>query len=172
MASVTVLGSLNVDNSVSLARFPEPGETVAAQTFEYLPGGKGLNQAVAAARMGAHVTMVGAVGADPLGQDLIRQLSPESNLDLSRVRHVNDAITGQAIVMTERGGENEIVVIAGANGTNDERSVEQGLLGLRAGDVLVCQLEIPLAAVMAGLQVAKGHGAQTILNAAPAAHVE
>jgi ribokinase len=171
MASVTVLGSLNVDTSVGLQRFPAAGETVAAHRLDYLPGGKGLNQAVAAARMGAQVRMVGAIGADWPGDELLRQLKAEPNLDISHVQHVIDTRTGQAIVMTEQSGENRIVVIAGANGAVVEAFVIEALDSLTRGDLLVCQLEIPLGVVAEGLRLASEQGAMTILNAAPAGPV-
>lgn len=163
MGKVIVVGSINVDLVVTADRFPRPGETLIGTSFARHPGGKGANQAVVAARMGARTVMIGAVGMDPSGafmQDTLAQ----TGVDTGLVRIVPDAPTGTAVI-TVAGGENSIVVVAGANAT---LTVADGSLPIESGDVVVAQLEIPSAAWCAAFRRARAVGATTILNAAPA----
>lgn len=161
---ITVFGSLNVDLLFNLDRLPSPGETVLTRKIVQLPGGKGANQATAAAKAGAPTRLVGCVGEDGLGAPVLASLEA-AGCEVSGVRTVPGA-TGTAVVMVERSGENQIVVGSGAN-----MAVEAGMLGgaaLGAGDTLVCQMEIPLEATVAGLAAARKAGARTVLNLAPA----
>lgn len=161
---ITVFGSLNVDLLFNLDRLPAPGETVLTREIVQLPGGKGANQATAAARAGARTRFVGCVGEDGLGAPVLDSLSA-AGCDVSGVRAVPGA-TGTAVVMVERSGENQIVVGSGAN-----MAVTAALLdgiGLGSGDTLVCQMEIPQAATEEALAAAKRAGARTVLNLAPA----
>src|SRR5690242_17309393 len=138
MGKVVVVGSINVDLVVTADRFPRPGETLIGQSFARHPGGKGANQAVAAARMGARTVMIGAVGADPSGA-FMRDTMSRAGVDIGLVRSTPDTPTGTAVI-TVAGGENSIVVIAGANA---RLTVEDGSLPVEPGDAVVAQLEIP-----------------------------
>src|SRR3954452_23292713 len=113
MGKVVVVGSINVDLVVTADRFPRPGETLLGASFARHPGGKGANQAVAAARIGARTVMIGAVGADPSGE-FMRDMLAREGVDAGPVRTIPDVPTGTALI-TVAGGENSIVVIAGAN---------------------------------------------------------
>jgi ribokinase len=156
---VCVVGSANVDLVVHAARHPSPGETVLGTSYAEHPGGKGLNQAVAAARAGARTAMVGALGRDPAADLLERVLVAEA-VAHEAVRRV-DAPTGRAVITVSRRGENTIVVVPGANAL-----VEVGELPTAA--VLLAQLEVPLAEVNAAVHTARAAGALTVLNPAPA----
>jgi ribokinase len=162
---VVVVGSMNLDHVARVEHLPSAGATVPASSYRTAAGGKGLNQAVAAARQGAPTVMVSAVGADAPGTELLAVLETEG-IDRSRVRVVTDAPTGVALIAVGPGGENMLVVAAGANGT-----VSAGQLDgfeWRPGDVLVCQLEIPLETVDAAIRGARDGGARTLFNPAPA----
>jgi ribokinase len=163
MGKVIVVGSINIDLVVTADRFPRSGETLIGNSFTRHPGGKGANQAVASARMEAKTIMIGAVGADPSGEFMRRTLS-QAGIDTGLVRSVPDAPTGTAVIMVA-GGENSIVVIAGANA---KLTVEDGSLPIARDDVVVAQLEVPSAAWSAAFKAASAVGATTILNAAPA----
>jgi ribokinase len=167
-ARVVVVGSANTDMVARVARLPRPGETVLGHEFESLPGGKGANQAVAAARLGAVVTFVACVGADALGDGLVLGLEAEG-IHTRYVVRDPDAPTGVALItVDEATGENVIVVASGANAKLSVGLVEMAGDAIRAADVLVCQLESPLETVTAALKLAREAGKTTILNPAPA----
>lgn len=161
-ASVVVLGSLNMDLVAFAERLPDDGETVPGREFREIPGGKGLNQAVAAARAGAPAVMVGAVGDDARGGTLLDVLAGE-NVDASQVRTVAGAQTGIASIAVDGRGTNRIVVVAGANAVVTAEQVP----GLAAG-VLLASLEVPLATVTLAFVRARRAGMTTVLNPAPA----
>jgi ribokinase len=163
MGRVVVLGSLNVDLVAVVDRQPRPGETVLAQEdLRRYAGGKGANQAVAAAEAGAQVAMVGAVGDDDAGRAYVARLE-RRGIDVSRVRVVPGQPTGQAwITVSDTDAENMIVVVPGANAHVGELELE-----LADGDVLLAQLEVPLAVVAAAASGAHAAGARVVLNAAP-----
>lgn len=165
MGQVIVLGSLNRDLVLHVDRLPGPGETLTAAGSTEQAGGKGANQAAAAARAGADVRMIGAVGDDPAASVVLDPLRREG-LDVSAVRAVADVPTGLAVVSVAADGENTIVVVAGANGLVDAHDVAATRPG--RDDVLLCQLEVPLAAVAAAASQARAAGALVVLNAAPA----
>lgn len=166
MNSVLVLGSINKDIIVTTARAPKPGETLLGRCAVTGPGGKGANQAVASSRLGAKVQMFGAVGSDADGDAMLTALSLEG-VDVSCVAR-GGAQTGSAILTVTDDGENSIIVVPGANNLVGHHQVEQLEAAIRAGDILVAQLEVPLTTVADALGIAKGRGARTILNAAPA----
>src|SRR5690625_1698079 len=170
MGRVVIFGSANADTVLSVEHFPEPGETIHAVGSKTGAGGKGLNQAVAAGRMGADAIMVGAIGTDAAGAALRDALANESGLDLAHLR-AWEGPTGQAFVTVDAAGENHIVIVAGANGSHTAPRACENLDFLAAGDVLVCQLEIPFDATAAALEHGRARGALTVLNAAPAADV-
>lgn len=160
---VVVVGSLNLDLVAHAARLPAPGETVHGSSFSEFPGGKGLNQAVAAARSGARVAIVGAVGDDHAGAYL-REVVRQEGIDDSFLATVAGAPTGRAMISVDDSGENSIVVIAGSNG-----HVE--LSELPAARVVLAQLEVNLDAVATAMELARAQGAITVLNPAPAGDV-
>lgn len=162
MGRVVVVGSINMDLVIRSPRFPEPGETLMGSDFARFPGGKGANQAVAAARQGADTLMMGAVGADPFG-DMLRDTLAAAGVGIGGVR-VADAPTGVALI-TVAGGENTIVVAAGAN---HSLAADVESLAIGPGDIMLAQLETPLAVTRAAFERARALGATTLLNAAPA----
>lgn len=166
-ARVVVVGSANMDMVARVARLPKPGETVLGTEFQSVPGGKGANQAVAAARLGAVVTFVACVGADALGDSLALGLEAEG-IHTRYVVRDPDAPTGVALItVDEATGENVIVVASGANAKLSVGLVEMAADAIRTADVLVCQLESPLETVTAALKLAREAGKATILNPAP-----
>lgn len=165
MSKVVVVGSINMDLVAVAARFPAPGETISGERFVTVPGGKGANQAVAASRLGAEVSMVGKVGRDGFGDQLLAVLQQEG-VDTRHVGRVEGA-SGVALI-TVSGGENSIVVVPGANHALLPEDIAAAEEVLASADVILTQLEIPLATVQAVLAVAARHGVPVILNPAPA----
>ena len=164
MGRVFVAGSINMDVVATADRHPRIGETVAGHAVLYFPGGKGANQAVAAAKLGAATTLIGRLGTDTFGRDLKAFLAAQG-VDLSFVRETEKAHTGTALITTAN-ADNTIVVIAGANGLVD--ATDAAALQLAKGDIAVSQFEIPLPAITAFFKRARAAGATTILNPAPA----
>ncbi|MGH2513882.1 MAG: ribokinase [Candidatus Limnocylindrales bacterium] len=166
---VIVIGSINVDLVVSGARLPRPGETVTGGRFEQHHGGKGGNQAVAAARLGARVLMIGAVGEDSFGSDARAALANEA-VDVSGVVSVPGSATGIALILVDAAGENVISVASGANAAIEPDLVEARLttLGNLRGAVVLVSNELPAGVVAAALRAAAASGARTIFNPAPA----
>jgi ribokinase len=160
---VTVLGSLNMDISVTVPRLPEPGATVVGSAARFTPGGKGANQAVAAARLGAEARLVGCVGDDEFGRQLLAALRAEG-VDAGGVRVVAEAPTGLAMIAVDGAGENLITVAPGANHLVGAPEVAR--LGDGPRDVLVISAEIPGPAISSALAAARG--ALCVLNLAPA----
>lgn len=166
MPRIFVLGSLNADLVVDVPRPVQPGETLAAGGLTIFPGGKGGNQAVAAARLGAVAVMVGQVGRDTFG-DFLLDRQRDAGVMTTGVGRC-DRASGVALISVFPDGENSIVISPGANAAVTPKLVRERLAGLEAGDFLLCQLEIPLPAVEAGLRLARGRGAVTMLDPAPA----
>ena len=168
-AAVVVVGSVNADLVVSVAQLPRAGETVAGGTFARHGGGKGANQAVAAARAGARVAIVGAVGADDLGEEALRELAAEG-IDVSAVARLDDVATGVAAIVVDHAGENQIAVASGANAQLTADAVTQALVGLLAAPsgVVLLGHEVPEDAVVAGARAAHAAGWHVVLNPAPA----
>lgn len=168
--SVWVVGSLNADLVTVVERLPNAGETLLASSFTRGAGGKGANQAVAAARAGASTAMVGAVGDDDDGRSL--RVALEAAGVRTETLVVSDAPTGTAIVTVDSRGENTIVVAPGANRRVQPESVTEALTGVRARDVVVAQGEIPVAAIEAAARSARDAGARMVLNLAPVVPVD
>jgi len=165
---VCVIGSANMDMVVRAQKLPAPGETVVGGSFHTSPGGKGANQAVAAARMGARVTMVGRLGADASGTELRKVLSREG-VDLTAVRTAAGVPTGVALItVDEESGENTIVGVGGANLLVSPEDVRDVAGLIRSAEVLLMQLEVPVETVEAATSLARAAGRMVILNAAPA----
>ncbi|WP_250626146.1 ribokinase [Pinirhizobacter soli] len=166
MARIVVVGSINMDLVTVTARFPGPGETLMGERFLTVPGGKGANQAVAAARLGARVSLVGALGRDAFGDQLYTGLQREG-IDLTHVRRLDDTESGTASI-TVASGENQIVVVPAANARVTAAQVEKSAAAFDGADAVLLQLEIPLEAVEAAVDVAARAGVPVILNPAPA----
>ena len=154
--SIMVVGSINLDLVARCERLPRPGETLTGATFARVPGGKGANQALAAARLGAGVALVGSVGSDPFAEEALALLA-EGGVDLGAVRRVEHP-TGVALIVVGEDGENQIVVAPGANADAEAGD------GLEKAEAVLCQLEIPVATVAEAARRARF----TCLNAAPA----
>jgi ribokinase len=169
---ILVFGSINLDVLVPVRHLPLPGETVLGGDYALLPGGKGANQALAARRAGAHVTMAGAVGTDAFA-DLALALLRRDGVDLALVRRV-ERPTGCAVIMVgaegDRRGENLIAVASGANRAAAAADIPDGVLG--PATILVCQMEVPASETRALIRRARIAGACTVLNLAPAAPVD
>ena len=166
MKKAVVIGSLNLDYSISVARMPQPGETVAAESLTLNPGGKGANQAYALGRLGCKTAMVGAVGQDAAGEQLIANLE-SAGVDCSGILR-RDVPTGQAFIPVDQKGENAIIIVHGANETLSPADVEAHRALIEAADCVVMQLEIPLPTVLAAAKLAKSFGRTVILDPAPA----
>ncbi len=163
---VLVIGSLNADLVVRTPHFPEPGETISGEDLHIIPGGKGANQAVAAARQGASVAMIGRVGKDSFGDTLLDNLK-NNHVDTSNIER-DDASTGTAIIVVDQNGQNSIVLSAGANGKVTGGNVKKNFPGFQAIKYVLLQLEIPLETVIYAAQSSFMEDALVILNPAPA----
>ncbi|PKV77263.1 ribokinase [Nocardia fluminea] len=162
--AVVVLGSINMDLVATTSRRPAPGETVLGSDFATVPGGKGANQAIAAARSGARVRFLGAIGDDAFGAELAATLSG-AGVDTTVLRRV-DGASGIASIVVDETGENSIIVVAGANGrVTDLTAAELGAIA--EADILLCQLEIPIDTVLAAAQHARASGTVVALNPSP-----
>jgi ribokinase len=164
MGKVLVAGSINMDVVVEAARYPKLGETVPGANVFFSPGGKGANQAVAAAKLGAQTLLIGCLGKDAFGRDLKTFLATQG-VDLTHVRDAADAPTGTAVI-TLANGDNAIVVVPGANGLL--RPADAATAPVSSGDILVSQFEIPIPTIEAFFERARAAGARAILNPAPA----
>ena len=164
---IVVIGSLNADFVVRLPRFPQPGETVAGRDFQIHPGGKGANQACAAARLGGQVSLLGQVGNDAQA-DWLKQNLASAGVDVSPVHRDPNVSSGIAIITIDATGQNQIVIVPGANGTFTPERLEAGRERIASARFVLLQLEIPLATVEAAARLAKQAGVTVILDPAPA----
>ena len=165
--SVVVVGSLNADLVVNVQALPKPGETVPGTSFAIYPGGKGANQACAAARLGAEVHMVGRVGDDDHGRLLVESLAA-AGVHTSAVAVDAATTTGTALITVDAAGQNEIVVVPGANGTVSAEDVERNRALIESAGFVLLQLEIPVEAVAAAARIARQASAIVLLDPAPA----
>ena len=166
-AHVTVVGSLNMDLVARAPRIPQPGETIIGGDFHTVPGGKGANQAVAAARLEAQVSMVGRVGRDAFANPLLDNLAA-AGVDHAFVISDPEAATGVALIVVDDTGQNSIVVASGANMRLSPADVDGAEAAIAGADALLLQLESPLETVTRAAEVARAHGVRVILNPAPA----
>lgn len=164
---IVVVGSLNMDLVVRMPQIPRPGETLLGGIFKTFPGGKGANQAVAAARLGAHVTMIGCVGDDAFGQKLRATLTMEG-IDTTHVLVHPEEATGVALIQVDAQGQNSIAVASGANFRLTSTAVESAMQTMGMFDVLVMPLETPLETIYAAAKMASQKGTKVLLNPAPA----
>ena len=164
MRKIYVVGSINRDLVVYVDGLPRPGETVFGNRFQQFPGGKGANQAVAASRLGGDVHLVGNVGSDAFGKQMLEFLAGE-NIDTSEVVILDTAPTGIALITVDSASENSIVVVSGANMVWHTRDLAR--MKIEPSDIIICQFEIPLEIIESVFEQAKKVGATTILNPAP-----
>jgi ribokinase len=165
---VLVAGSINMDIVGTVARHPQPGETLSGSALAYFPGGKGANQAVAASRAGGDVLMIGAVGDDTFGTPL-KEFLADNGIDTSHVTTLPETPTGTALIAVDAYGENTIIVVAGANGKLT--AVDVAAVSPQPGDVLLAQFETPTPTTTAFFKAGRAVGATCVLNPAPAATI-
>src|ERR1043166_3443235 len=165
---ICVVGSANVDLTFRTPRLPLPGETLAGRAVHIGMGGKGANQAVAASRLGAKVSLVACVGNDPFGLQAIHSYQVDG-IDTAFVIRDANVPTGTAAILVDDNAQNSIVVVAGANGCLSAEMVQAAASLIRNSDFLLCQLEPPVDATVAAFEIARSAGVRTILTPAPAA---
>ncbi|ODJ59785.1 ribokinase [Brochothrix thermosphacta] len=170
MAKITVVGSLSIDLVVRAAKRPVAGETIIGEDLSLFPGGKGANQAVAAARLGATVTMVGCVGDDSYGEMIIKNLEKE-NVNTSLVKRFTKKTSGTAHI-TVAEGDNSIIVVKGTNDLVDESLIEEARAEIASSDSVMAQYEIPLPIIDYLAKVCEEEGTSFLLNPAPAADIQ
>lgn len=164
---VVVVGSLNLDLIARVEHLPAAGETVAGSVLLRRFGGKGANQAVAAARQGAHVSMVGCVGCDADGEEYCQRLARSEGIDARAIHHVRNETTGTALIAVESQGQNSIVVVAGANARLTPAMIRTQADLIRGAKALLLQLEVPLPAVLAAMRIANATGVPVVFNPSP-----
>lgn len=164
--SILVFGSLNMDLVVRANRLPVPGETVVGQEFSTVPGGKGANQAVAAAKLAIATRMVGRVGNDGFGRDLLTSLHA-AGVETAGILIDESAQTGVAAIAVEQGGENQIIIIPGANGQVDETDAARVIPWIAGATTLLLQCEVPMEAVLAAARAARQTNTLVVIDPAP-----
>ncbi|MEE9599388.1 MAG: ribokinase [Anaerolineales bacterium] len=167
MSHIVIVGSLNMDLVVRVPHMPEPGETVLGVDFQQIPGGKGANQAVGAARMGAKVTMIGRIGSDDFGRELTKNLSREG-IDIFNVTVDENEPSGIAIITVDKQGQNSIVVASGANMALTPEDIREAWQSIKNIDLVVMPLEIPLDCIEEAVRLAVQDNVKVVLNPAPA----
>jgi ribokinase len=167
---LTVIGSINMDLVVTAPEIPKVGETILGRDFNQYPGGKGANQAVAAAQLDMPVCFLGCVGDDSYGSTMINSMS-KSGIDVSRIKQIKDCSTGIAVISVNDKGQNNIVVVGGANSFVDEKYIDDNIEVISKSEVVLCQMEIPIPTVEYAFSKAKELGKTTILNPAPATEI-
>lgn len=163
---IVVIGSLNMDLVVKAVRAPNRGETVLGEEIHFIPGGKGANQAIGLARLGAETTMIGAVGSDAFGEELKNALQADG-VDTSSIKVLDSCATGVASILLSE-GDNSIVVVPGANAYCLPEDLDQYEGMISEADLVLLQLEIPLLTVEHAIRLARKHGTPVMLNPAPA----
>lgn len=167
---IAVVGSINMDLVFKTSRMPEPGETLMGHSFHQVHGGKGANQAVAAARSGASVNFVASVGNDDNGKSCLQALL-QDGIDVQNVRVIANCATGVAGILLDDAGQNRIVLATGANALLDTTDIDQAVGTITKAKLLLCQLETPVAIVVHAIESAKRAGVMVLLNPAPAQYL-
>lgn len=171
MNKVCVLGSINMDLVIKVKDMPQEGETILSKGFEKIPGGKGANQAVAAARCGNNVSMIGRIGSDSDGRYL-KGLLEREGIDTTHILEDKENSTGMAMITVNDKGNNSIVVIAGANMQISQMNIEDAKNVIADSDILISQFETPISLTLESFKIAKENGKITILNPAPATKID
>lgn len=166
MKKILVIGSLNLDMTVQVDHTPVVGETILSNKMEMNAGGKGANQACALGKLGADVTMLGAVGRDMYADIQLDSLN-QAGVNTSRVIVKNDVSTGIALITVNSDGDNSIIVVSGANATLSKRDIDNNLDVIEESDIIIFQLEVPLETVCYAAELAKKMGKMVILDPAP-----
>ncbi len=164
---IVVVGSINMDLVVRAPRHPEPGETILGNNFQTFSGGKGANQAVATARLGGQVKMIGRVGSDAFGESLLASLQKDG-VDTQFIQRTSNIASGVALITVSEIGQNTIVVAPGANGKLSPADIRAARPALESAEAVLLQLEIPFETVWETVNLAKQLGVKVILNPAPA----
>ncbi|GJH42913.1 ribokinase [Pasteurella canis] len=167
MKKLTVLGSVNADHVISVPHFAKPGETLTGSNYHIAYGGKGANQAVAAARLGANIDFIACIGDDDIGQAMKKAFA-QDGMNTDAVVEIKNKMTGIAMIQVSASGENSIVISAGANAYLNEDIIDTFADKIIQADALLMQLETPLSAVISAAKLAKSSHTQVILNPAPA----
>ncbi|WP_417350144.1 ribokinase [Ferrimonas sp.] len=167
MAKLTVLGSINVDHLLQVTEFPRPGQTLEANNYQTVPGGKGANQAVAAARLGAQVAMVGCIGEDAIGEQMKLGFA-QDGIDTGAIDRISGEATGMAMIYVNAQGENNIGIWPGANGALSVEQVRAHQGVIEEAELLLIQLETPVESLVEAARLAKAAGTKVVLNPAPA----
>lgn len=167
MQKLTVLGSINADHVIQVPHFPQPGETLSGQNYHIVYGGKGANQAVAAARLGAKVDFIACIGEDKIGLEM-KQAFQKDGINTESIATIQGETTGIAMIQVTDSGENSIVISAGANAHLTTDIVDKFKQKILDADALLMQLETPLDAIIYATKIAKQAGKHTVLNPAPA----
>lgn len=170
MNKVCILGSMNMDLVMKVKNLPQVGETILSQSFEKIPGGKGANQAVAAKRSGANVSMIAKIGKDDNGKILKGELIKD-NINVDCVFEDEKEATGMAMIMVNSAGNNSIIVVSGSNMTINESDIENSMNIIKDSDIIVSQFETPEEITLSVFEKAKDMGKTTILNPAPAKEI-
>ncbi|EOD01781.1 ribokinase [Caldisalinibacter kiritimatiensis] len=171
MSDITVIGSLNMDLVATVKNMPKVGETLIGKELKQIPGGKGANQAVAAARLGAKVSMIGKVGDDGFGKNLMDSMNSDG-IDTKYIKREENTSTGVALITVNDEGDNSIVVIPGANFKVTKEDIDKATEAIEGSKIVLLQLEIPIDVVKYSLKKAKTLGKYTILNPAPAQNLD
>jgi ribokinase len=164
---IVVVGSLNADFVINVSRFPVAGETLIGRSFQVFPGGKGANQAYAAARLGGRVSMIGQVGNDAQASWLKTHLAG-AGVDVTHVQQDRAVASGIATITIDAGGQNQIIIVPGSNGSFRPEKLGPAEESIRSAGIVLLQLEIPLETVSAAARIAKAAGAVVLLDPAPA----
>ena len=171
MKKLTILGSINADHVISVPHFAKPGETLTGSDYHIAYGGKGANQAVAAARLcdksTTYISFIGCIGEDGIGRTM-KQAFADDGINVAPILEKQGQTTGIAMIQVAASGENSIVISAGANACLDEAQVAQFADEITQADALLMQLETPSPAILKAAQLAKAHGTKVVLNPAPA----
>lgn len=166
MKKILVVGSLNMDMVANVDHIPVVGETILTNSLTLIPGGKGANQAYAAGRLGAEVTMLGAVGSDSYA-DMLKESLKSAGVEVDSILRKEDTSTGVAMIAVNAEGDNSIIVISGANAVLTPEDIEKKMEILKESDIVILQLEIPLDTVLYTAKMAKSFGKVVILDPAP-----
>lgn len=170
MSRICVLGSINMDMVYEVESIPKEGETIEAKALNTYSGGKGLNQAIAASRLGGDVFFIGRVGKDDFGSSLVEVLK-EEKVETAYIRQSKEAATGRAVIMTDKDGKNCITVLGGANMTLTKKDILAAEKDIVKAKIMVAQFEVPMETILEGFKAAKKGKVTTILNPAPAKNI-